>query len=373
MLPQIDTMIGFAAVMLLLSLLITILVQATVTLLDLRGKNLLWGVTVIIEHAFPTVKSPKAVAEKVLAHRTLDLGVDLPVTAIRSDELVRILGHLSSADEALAAAIRSSRDAVARLDAAVPIEAMLREAFPGETDKVTRAMEAAREVAEKDLGDLKAWYRTVMDRTSERFGRWTRLITVSFAVLISFGLPIDSVALLKRISTSADLRAHLAQSADATLRLADAVGAEAHLATAALAQVKTHHAEVAAEVDRELDSRAQGAYWIQSHVGAELRVAFEREYDAEYDARLRPLAQNLLGSAASVKDRLGETQLLLVPGSWPTPVTRDAVLGMLMSVLFLSLGAPFWFNVLQQLGNLRPVLAGKVDQAEKKGAARSAD
>jgi hypothetical protein len=35
---------------------------------------------------------------------------------------------------------------------------------------------------------------------------------------------------------------------------------------------------------------------------------------------------------------------------------------MLVAGLFLSLGAPFWFNALKQLANLRPVIAGKVDQ-----------
>jgi hypothetical protein len=40
------------------------------------------------------------------------------------------------------------------------------------------------------------------------------------------------------------------------------------------------------------------------------------------------------------------------------------VLGMAISALFLCLGAPFWFNVLQQIGNLRPLLAGKVDDTE---------
>jgi len=30
-------------------------------------------------------------------------------------------------------------------------------------------------------------------------------------------------------------------------------------------------------------------------------------------------------------------------------------------VLFLSLGAPFWYNVLRQLSNLRPAVAQKIE------------
>jgi len=37
----------------------------------------------------------------------------------------------------------------------------------------------------------------------------------------------------------------------------------------------------------------------------------------------------------------------------------------LMSALLLGLGAPFWFNLLKQLTNLRPLIAGKVEKEEK--------
>jgi len=36
-------------------------------------------------------------------------------------------------------------------------------------------------------------------------------------------------------------------------------------------------------------------------------------------------------------------------------------LGTLMTVLFLSLGAPFWYNVLRQLSNLRPPWRRKIE------------
>jgi hypothetical protein len=35
---------------------------------------------------------------------------------------------------------------------------------------------------------------------------------------------------------------------------------------------------------------------------------------------------------------------------------------MLITALSLSVGAPFWFNMLRELANLRPLLAGKVEQ-----------
>jgi len=41
---------------------------------------------------------------------------------------------------------------------------------------------------------------------------------------------------------------------------------------------------------------------------------------------------------------------------------RRHLLGMLITALSLSVGAPFWFNMLRELANLRPLLAGKVEQ-----------
>jgi hypothetical protein len=46
----------------------------------------------------------------------------------------------------------------------------------------------------------------------------------------------------------------------------------------------------------------------------------------------------------------------------PTGVNLKHLLGMFVSALFLSLGAPFWFNALRNMSNLRPILAGKVDE-----------
>jgi len=37
-------------------------------------------------------------------------------------------------------------------------------------------------------------------------------------------------------------------------------------------------------------------------------------------------------------------------------------LGILASASFLSLGAPFWFNLLKRLSNLRPILAQRQER-----------
>ena len=46
------------------------------------------------------------------------------------------------------------------------------------------------------------------------------------------------------------------------------------------------------------------------------------------------------------------------------------LLGLLASAALLSLGAPFWFNILKSLTNLRPLLAQEVDKNPNAAKAR---
>ena len=63
----------------------------------------------------------------------------------------------------------------------------------------------------------------------------------------------------------------------------------------------------------------------------------------------------------------------LIPDPYPTPWYNywtpgwSHFFGVLTSAVLLSLGAPFWFNMLKTLSNLRPVLANR-DQQERKAS-----
>lgn len=366
MLAYVDTMIGFAGVMLLLSLLVTILVQGVVALLNLRGSNLLWGVSLLVERALGVDEErAKALAEQVLRHPALSPHGRL-AEAIRSDELIRILKELAAPEER-----EKLAEGWARIYAAVPVEDVER-LFPEDAKKAGEVLERIGAKARAELGDLKAWFDTVMDRASERFVARARIATMIFAAALSFGLHIDSLALFKQISTSPELRARLAQSADAALKLADTYADKdaksGSVATGALKAAQADKPEIVlgAAIGEGLVTRGQGVRWIDTAIkDPEGRAAFQRAYEARYDAAARERARELVDMAAGLKGQLAQTEVVLVaqapPGWWGQD---NHLLGVLMTALFLSLGAPFWYNVLRQLGNLRPLLAGKVDQSE---------
>src|SRR5260370_1519121 len=123
MLGYLDTLIGFAGVMLVISLMITILTQMVSVLINHRGSNLKWGLETLFANIDPkqfpnlTADADK-VAQAVLTHCLVSdswfsgnkvaqqLGNFPPLgklfrrfqlaTAIRPEELTSILKHLSS-------------------------------------------------------------------------------------------------------------------------------------------------------------------------------------------------------------------------------------------------------------------------------------
>jgi hypothetical protein len=81
--------------------------------------------------------------------------------------------------------------------------------------------------------------------------------------------------------------------------------------------------------------------------------------------------QAALRQAADTMQTLLENQLTLGvissygPGeSWWSAI-RSHLGGVVLSIALLSLGAPFWFNLLRSLSNLRPVLATKDSQEQQ--------
>ena len=72
---QLDTVIAFAGIMLLLSLMITTAVQAVISLLGLRGRNLFWGVEQLLHQLAPEQTQEMRQAAHTVTGQILDHGV----------------------------------------------------------------------------------------------------------------------------------------------------------------------------------------------------------------------------------------------------------------------------------------------------------
>ena len=106
-LQNFDTVLGFAIIMFLLSMIITVLVQFVVAILSLRGRNLRAGLIHLLQQASPDMTPHAAdIAHAVLHHPAIAQRLSIsdklprllrwPAKAITQAELLHILDDLAT-------------------------------------------------------------------------------------------------------------------------------------------------------------------------------------------------------------------------------------------------------------------------------------
>src|SRR5438105_2249344 len=208
-LEQFDTIIAFSAVMLTLSLLVTIVVQMVLAVLNMRGMGLAWGVERMLQQFDPSLNL-KGIAgklsEAVLHHPALTQSDGRRAIAIRKDELLKVLEEIAAEPAPAASSAarpaakwwnpttwhrvldsgrgltaeeqRRLQDALAKLtpaasraqaQSAIALTSELAKVFPGAEAAVRRAVSGALNAKRQIEADVEKWFDTVMDRTTERF------------------------------------------------------------------------------------------------------------------------------------------------------------------------------------------------------------
>lgn len=247
--------------------------------------------------------------------------------------------------------------------------------------QVKAAVDATYSTVSKLDHQVSLWFNTVMDRLSDIFTRKTRVITVVISVLLVTVLQIDSGHILRQIVHSPELRAKLTEMSENELAQADKLFDNGERAAAALADLKQKHAsgdaktvaalaQVPSHLTRCVDGRNALIDNTQKVANAE---ALLKEFDDACQDKTRQAMGNAYDEMRGLRADLEKTNLNIIPTTvlhsradwWNAYHEPHHLLGVLVSVLLLSLGAPFWFNALRQLSNLKPAIAGKVDAAKQ--------
>lgn len=406
MLTQLDTLIGFVVVMSVVSLLITIVTQIASSLLGLRGRNLSDALVAMIHKIDPALdEDAKALVDKVLTHpvisdSTLSMSARwLPLylkraSAIRADELLGILEDISLnrtqriPEEQKNAAIkllgslktRSGADsaAVSALSARLP--GLAGESF-AQTVAVISQLEDEANVS---LKNLKIWFESAEDRAQQWFAAHTRVITVFASIAGAFILQLDSFKLIQRISTDPDVRSKLVASVDAVQKEGDKVlengPATRSIYYEVLPDLKNAYASIGTKLDNLPDLISNDAVnnWIRSQLAGDADLdRIVNDYNVRGQALAKTRISSLTQQISPIADQFGTSGLALLPspypsiqsGQWSWPLHH--LLGIIASAALLSLGAPFWFNTLKTLTNLRPALANEVDRNPRQTPSKS--
>jgi hypothetical protein len=354
MLQYLDMAIAFAAVMLGVSVLVTALTQVVNAIFAMRGRSLLWGLETLLTYVDPNFKEhARKIIEKILRHSLLSHTGGRRATAIRREEFIALLEDTLS-EQSFAGASRAVETQRQSLSENNPAGLPFRFKAP-----------------EEYLKKLETWFDRVMNRVSERFALRSRWVSVSFAALLAFAFHLDSIALLEKFSTAVELRTSLVQSADVLLGHADqALALSSSAYTETIVRLKANN-EAAQRLGTppEFFTPAAARDWIRTQIGDSLQAApLIRAYNKILDAVLREKIGHWVDVADSIRSDLDEARFQLIPKPYPgLKYQPREILGIVLSSILLSLGAPFWYNLLKTLSSLRPRVA-QIIQREKEEA-----
>lgn len=331
MLKTLDVLIGLSVVMLLMSMIVTVFTQFITTMLNSRGKHLLQGLADILRQIDPGMEPVAAqeIARTILLHPLIRDVRGRMGSVIHREELTKLLLELAADDgpqrlqPEAKTALRRALVETGACQPATPEEIAkqlqntigeigalaleLELSHPELTNNARARIAILRKASSGFVAKVNLWFDQTMDRVADRFTQHARFVTFFAGLLLAISIQLDIAALVSRLSSDDALR-------------------------------------------DKLVARAQ-------HM--------EHEQDHDRNLELNPT------EIQNVRD-LMINNVVGVPVSWSDWTHRWSkdnasmkVLGILLSAVLLSLGAPFWYNALQNFLRLRSVLATKDDEQRR--------
>ncbi len=317
MLKSIDVLIGLTVIMLALSMGVTMLTQFATAVINSRGRYLKRGIVDLLNQIDPALKKQAQGAEESLAERIADAVLTHPLisatgrrlgTVVHREELTRLLLYLADDSASLEQDAKDElRQVLSRNGVADPagtlkrirdVSMRLEADNPSLALSVRQTMAILQEARTDFVAKINNTFDQSIDRVSQRFTAHARTVTFVFGLFIAVALQVDTIGVVNRLSADDMLRQAFVTSAARQTTLPAAADATA------------------------------GALDVQY-------MSF--------------LAENGLISAPRS------------PHEWLSRWRQTNIVGVLVTSLLLSLGAPFWYNALGKLLQLRSVLAAKDD------------
>jgi hypothetical protein len=357
MLKTLDILIGLSVVMLFVSMIVTVVTQFILTQLQMRAKHLLSGIADLLAQIDP--KMPRHAAEEIagaiLSHPLICDANSKLGSVIHREELTKFLLELGSIDgqqtlpktqrflseeakqhliNALASNGAGTPDQIRQTLQNVRSLALQLELAHPELTNAARARIAMLQQANSQLiGKINLWFDQTMDRVSGRFTANTRWVTFAVGLLIAIVLQLDTAALISRLSIDESARNALINRA--TVAVASTASAP----------------QPNAPGNPPQDSKANDGKG-PTPANATPNGPFDLT-DADKRAVRDLMTNNILGVPTSLKDWAERW-------SWQNCLMKS--IGIVLTAVLLSLGAPFWYNTLQNLVRLRSVIASKDDK-----------
>jgi hypothetical protein len=225
---------------------------------------------------------------------------------------------------------------------ALSLDSLRRSAAQIENTAVQRAVLCAVDTAAGDLckaqAQVEAWFNSSMDRVSGWYRRRTQQIIVVLSVIVTVAVNANTLTLIERLSVDASLRQALIQRAGHVTESASGGGASAIDSAKSDTTAPAAKASVQDAAMETLGALGLPLGWSEGWPGP----------------RGNPLMA--VPSKGDFPSHWG----------WWWFYLFHPLIGLLLTVTAVSLGAPFWFDMLNRIISLRSSLKPPEPEAEEK-------
>lgn len=195
--------------------------------------------------------------------------------------------------------------------------------------------------AKKYIGD---WFDAGMDRVSGWYKRWSQLILILVGLGVAFFLGVDCIAIAKRLWSDSFVREQVVQAADEFVAQ-NQENPRLTQGRAPAAAGETGGAGQASDIPLTTEAEAETAEELAKEKLKEIQV-----FQNQLEALSLPLSP-MTGLREEYKSlhQGAEASLPRMFGWW----LSHHLLGFVLTSFAASLGAPFWFDLLNRFVNLR--------------------
>jgi len=201
-------------------------------------------------------------------------------------------------------------------------------------------LDSANGQFDQAVRNIETWYDSSMDRVSGWYKRRTQILLFVIAAVVALGFNIDSIEIAKSLRQSDSLRQSMVEAAVQRVEQGQAPAAGGQRESAA---VREEMQQVVASM-QEYESMGLPVGFSCLATPAVPGASAEAGAKTATAATTGAWASNV----STARRCLASANGMLSNGDWLTKL-----IGLLLTALAVTLGAPFWFDLLNRVVNLR--------------------